>query len=499
MKCLFILIFSLAQIQSFSQTNFGYYFTDVPNANSLAFPVLTRLPDGSIIGTSSINAITDFTLFRMDSSGNILWKKKLSVNSSQILAPSGLMLLNDSTFVMLTELYQISGFCIIKCDFSGNIIWANHYTGIPYFSAQLSPLENGGLVVTERNYIIFINPDGTINFSYDFPSNFTGWESINKNYGVVTIMGTYSNDIYLFDMDTTGLISNSYQYTLVGPILVTNNYVPSNNMAKSHTGGSFVFYSRGSSLIKFDAQNQLIWSKRISVASPSNIVATTDGGCITSSFVDSTSAFSQPLFCKFDSTGNLEWTKAPVDLINPVNISTTAIISDGNNGWYSAMQRNKLLINHIDSVLDGFCSYQNVTPIINTLQIISNTNSVSFSAANIIANPLPITAIPANWYRYDSCSGVLIDSTTGNAENILSDIKIQIYPNPVYSILSISLPHDLVTCTFSLFNSVGQLIESRNVFNKSEFEVELENYHQGLYLVRIQDENRCFIERVVKN
>jgi hypothetical protein len=74
--------------------------------------------------------------------------------------------------------------------------------------------------------------------------------------------------------------------------------------------------------------------------------------------------------------------------------------------------------------------------------------------------------------------------------------KIEIFPNPVYEILTISLP-DSPPADISIYN-----IDGREVFiqdtNSVKTTINMANYYPGIYFVRISRQGQVVVRKIIK-
>jgi len=134
----------------------------------------------------------------------------------------------------------------------------------------------------------------------------------------------------------------------------------------------------------------------------------------------------------------------------------------------------------------------------------SNPNLIYYNTSSSTPNPPSISLgvwtenVPTTT---GACGGNL---TTGNAtlsgavQNVLAkddftfDHSIQIYPNPVNSVLKISSPNHIDMAV--IYNLQGQIISKVNNSN----ELDLSAFQSGMYLVKITSEKGIKIQNIIK-
>lgn len=85
----------------------------------------------------------------------------------------------------------------------------------------------------------------------------------------------------------------------------------------------------------------------------------------------------------------------------------------------------------------------------------------------------------------------------GTTEFMLQDIKI--FPNPFQSIITIRLGK-IIPEKIEITDITGKIMEVKNIFsNESEINLNLNNYTNGVYLVKIMAEGKYTIKKIIKN
>jgi hypothetical protein len=97
------------------------------------------------------------------------------------------------------------------------------------------------------------------------------------------------------------------------------------------------------------------------------------------------------------------------------------------------------------------------------------------------------------------CFGELSDYiiSIGLEENIATHSSIGAYPNPVDNILTITLSENKVY-SIQLFNSIGQIVFSKEKIKDSELIMDVSSYPSGIYYLSVtNDINRDIIKVIV--
>ncbi|MDD4748299.1 MAG: T9SS type A sorting domain-containing protein, partial [Salinivirgaceae bacterium] len=86
-------------------------------------------------------------------------------------------------------------------------------------------------------------------------------------------------------------------------------------------------------------------------------------------------------------------------------------------------------------------------------------------------------------------------SWDGDERSFVNDIKL--YPNPTSGMIMFDAPMSLKGMTVQIYSSNGSIIKEQFIDN-SDFQLDLSNYSNGLYMIKIGDGNDYVIRRIVK-
>ena len=145
-------------------------------------------------------------------------------------------------------------------------------------------------------------------------------------------------------------------------------------------------------------------------------------------------------------------------------------------------------------------------------EFIADDGSGDFSSPNLIyynttaSTPNPPSISFGVWTENNAvtageCGGNLTTGNatlTGNVQNVLAkddftfDHSIQIYPNPVSSVLKITSPNHIDKAL--IYNLQGQIISEINNSNELDFSA----FQSGMYLVKIVSEKGLKIQNIIK-
>ena len=86
-------------------------------------------------------------------------------------------------------------------------------------------------------------------------------------------------------------------------------------------------------------------------------------------------------------------------------------------------------------------------------------------------------------------------STTNNSENNIAELDIQLYPNPVTNVVTINSKSEITQ--IEVYTTIGQLLYLEKL-NNFKTTVDLSNYSNGNYFIKIKTENRQKSFKIIK-
>jgi hypothetical protein len=416
---------------------------------------IKELPNGYLIaagveygnGTDLLN----FNLMKLDSAGNLLWRKayRRTYNeycySFELTPDNGFILVGLSTDSGSTN----SKGLIIKTDSLGQMLWAKN----------IKPI--GGSNNIKK--IIKLN---------------------NGNY---VCMGAWytSPSTYLFEMDTAGTVIwlNTYQgaagnYLAVAP---DNGFIVSG----SHSTNGF--------LLKVDSIGNFQWSNEyIQTSNSANNYAITNGRNHTYVFEgmnnDGNNTTHDLTITKVDSVGNIIWSNSYGPNIN--NVNGTAIIRTADStyfalgGPYSGFVQQGILVKINDSGNSGClqdAETLQVAPL--TITIAPGSYLDSVITLNEV-NPSTIEALE------DTTSTITCTDFNVNVNPIFfSEETISIFPNPFSNTIAITVQKEhMHTLSYTIRNLLGQTIfyyEEKADDNIYSTSVDLSFVSKGIYILEL--------------
>jgi hypothetical protein len=92
-----------------------------------------------------------------------------------------------------------------------------------------------------------------------------------------------------------------------------------------------------------------------------------------------------------------------------------------------------------------------------------------------------------------------IDQNLSTSENIFSN-GIKLYPNPVDSQFSINVSDEIgLPNQIIIYNSLGQIIESKKIVSNSDLIINTVTYSSGVYFIKIIKDDQSTVIRIIKN
>lgn len=90
-------------------------------------------------------------------------------------------------------------------------------------------------------------------------------------------------------------------------------------------------------------------------------------------------------------------------------------------------------------------------------------------------------------------------TTAEGIEEVTSNEKVSIFPNPTHELLNIKLLENKININkITLLNSLGSAIYSTKNFNSNIIQLNLEYYSSGIYFIKIETDNGIIIQKIIK-
>lgn len=401
-------------------------------------------------GNLYLCGLPDDSLFNVyDSSGNFLWGKPFTtpnnitaraicLDNSKNIYLAGYYI--DPIYVGNDTLQPFGGgssdVFVIKCDSSGNFIWAKGFGG--------TSADDCFDICTDRFQNVFI----------------TGFfQSSSITFGDTTLNNSGSTDAYVVKLTSNGTFKWARK---LGTNDLDQGYaicsdINGNVFATGHYGWSFF-------LAKYDSIGALNWIRMASggYAHPGSVCLDNSGNVYTTGYYSSSAIFgtisltssgvNDIFIVKYDENGIVNWAiSAGGESNTDVGLG---IIADNNGSL----------------IMTGY--FQSATANFGSLQL---TNSS----------------------LYQDMFVTKISLLTSNNE-INSESKFNIFPNPATEIMSIEIPTITKDDIISIYNLQGQLLLQQPM-QKAKIEIDISNLAKGLYVILLNSNDGIAVKKFIKN
>lgn len=479
---------------SFSQNIFQAKFS---GSYAMGDHMSTVLSDGTIVFSYDLlsggGADVDIGLTRIDTTGNIIWTKRISGTSIE----SGYFPqeTKDGNIVLAGRAY--GGLLLItKVDLLGNVVWSSlDSVGTGTFTYPIVSRTNGyGLVGSRQTsastydtYLLRTDSIGNFIWGKSYGASNTGpgrtgIETDDHGFLLIgSVITTAQEDMLFIKTDSIGNIQWSKQIgsasiDLVYSITQTNDkgFVISFN----EFGGS----NSGLNVLRLDSAGSIMWVKNYSGIYSGKFSKITDKNEI----VIVGSGFGATVLLKTDSTGNLLWNKyyserntaATLDIApdkgyvmlapNPT-FDTLIVIKTDENG-YSGCQEGSASISVFNSTVAE-------NPV--SLMVSSHGGTSSYS---LVSNDIQMNS--------DLCNTTEVNIDERNK-------FVKLFPNPASNELNLFFDHS-GPLKYRIYSSTAQLVLNGTIDTES-FSLDISNLSDGIFILELTMENEILRKPFVVN
>ena len=467
----------------------------------------------------------DFGVIRTDSVGNLIWKKTYGGNKMDYaicvikgIRPNRYYIGGVSRSESSNNYHSPSNLgdaWLIAIDSAGNQLWNMCYGG--YDGEAFHSLIQLG----DSNIIYGIGLTGSPSNSGDVSNNYnstvSGWIcKINANNGTLIKERVYGG---------------SHEDKLINSAKLNNNSFLVQAATQSRDHDVWTHYGNGQTvengwLLNIDTALNIVWQKTIGtsggIGAIADVIKTQDGGFAvwggtvnrpgdTSSFtfyVDTLPPYGtrkqEAFIIKYDSIGNELWQQhysAPLDRV-------------GFEGRFVQMQDKGFVFSSVVSKWHGFSlwpySYGSVlfrTDSVGNFVSASrygNGNGGGLQTRNLFTtwdNKLVVvsrgsaacsSSNKVGWSLFQIGHQLAIE------DNSKSEPSIKVYPNPSNGIINIDFENTDGIKRISIYNTLGQMIESTAVNTSlKHYSINLNGKPKGLYFIGIETENDMLFRKVI--
>ncbi len=162
--------------------------------------------------------------------------------------------------------------------------------------------------------------------------------------------------------------------------------------------------------------------------------------------------------------------------------------------------------NDLACVWDGtgscsLCAYACIIKFRNSCgEVLDNAYTVTViggSAKSASADTIETNKNTIYNFRQKENIPVLFEQNHIHVEEIVSSIKLNIYPNPNKGIFSLSLEDNFEPYTLCIYDIVGQEIYHREELSSIEHRINIENKSKGVYLLKVIINNKTITKRII--
>jgi len=483
---------------------------------------------------------------KLDGNKNILWAKALESTSSNY---GSAIDIDDEGNIVLTGFFrgtidldpgvnvqnraslgQLDVY-IIKLNSEGEFLWGKTFGGQDYVRSYGATFDENGNVLLVGAF------KGTCDFD---PSN---------NQYELTSAG--NEDIFIQKLDINGSFlwakhfgSNEIDNGLSIATDENNNVFTTGffvNSVDFDPGiGSNIISTNGSSnsfILKLDSNGEFVWVKQIEGASSCkgySIHVDKDGNLLSTGLLQATADFdpsidnynltssgSQDIYIqKLNNDGDFLWAKQIGDFSNDEGYSVTSDLAgniyvsghfygtvnfDSEENTVSLTSNGSLDVFILKLKSEGqFIWARNVGgPNSDHSKSISVNNYGHIFITGFFSENIDLD--PNSNVENFTCSGELavfvlklIQTEPVNTNEISDPIMASVFPNPCSESISISLNHIYSNVEISLVNSLGRIVQKKNVNEKKDIQLPL-NAPSGVYFLTIKTEKKIYRYKLIKN
>lgn len=127
----------------------------------------------------------------------------------------------------------------------------------------------------------------------------------------------------------------------------------------------------------------------------------------------------------------------------------------------------------------------------------NNQANSSFTVALNATTVFIVKGVDANGCPGSSTVNITVKPCTGLDQISESNLGIEVFPNPSKGELTIQSPVFGDNVTIEVYNSIGQLVQQNKLVSPA-VKLDLQNLNNGVYYIRIKEDNRQEVVRIIK-
>ncbi len=467
----------------------------------------TTSDSGYVICNSSISFANPFSqgiyFVRLDQFGDTIFTKTFYRNDYHCYGRS-IYETSDGGFIMGVA---HSGSGLIKTDAAGNITWSkklsmsNGYYGMPVAgnsflctssfgnAMYLSKVDMNGNMLFENRYF-------TINSWYSSSEHFMLYSSYEcANTDIIStgyyINGSSNGEILLIRTDSAGNIKFVKSYD--SDIYFESAYKVIELADKSivAVGG---WGELKTVILKTDSLGNPIFFKKIGNSQGSNAVAADDKGNLYLTGGTSIVGNALAIITKTNSLGNIIWSKtyenAEVGLCIELTPDKGMVMAGITNSFGAGGYDTYLC--KTDSMGDAGCDISDSLFSINVINPIV-TDHILLVMPDTVCSNFPMLVN----------SGTIVSTKCQNftlsADELQSDLDIELYPNPVTDMIMIDVGENFdIQIHLSVYSISGQLLVKKSFDHTGTITLDLQHLSGGVYFLQVDDGKKSMTRKFIK-
>ncbi|TDX83153.1 T9SS type A sorting domain-containing protein [Epilithonimonas xixisoli] len=439
---------SVEWTQNYKINNTYSYNLGLDNDNNFTF-----FAKDSYFDTESGETIDNIHLVRLNAGGVV---SDVTVNiDAEFYYPYKLLATTDNAFITSNE----NDGSLQKFSATGALVWEKSF-GNDFFTNEF--------IKTSDNNLL------TIGVNFDENDFYYLFRKMNNNG--TTIWEKKSQKLNGMYFEPTAITqTNDGGYIVAG--------VYGDNLEAE--------YMLGTNLVKLNANGDVNWEKRIAVPAnsevwPQKILLSNDGGFVILSEFDDDSGTTNYncQYAKYDSNGNVLWSKVTTDYISSIQKSL-------DNGY-------------VLSTIE-----ENTDPSLNTFELRKIDESGNFvwkknfgalgnSSSDSLVRTSDGFASLTNFYNDLGTSvkitkfGVPIAATSDIAKQ-----SITLYPNPTVDFLNLKIDNVKSIEQIDFYDVSGRLVKS--ILDSIAININVKDLKKGSYIVKVKAGDRHLVSKFIKN
>gem|GEM_PF-4208398 len=101
-------------------------------------------------------------------------------------------------------------------------------------------------------------------------------------------------------------------------------------------------------------------------------------------------------------------------------------------------------------------------------------------------------------YVYNYVRAVRNASDPSANDDLIQPLRLNIYPNPVTGVCTLSLEKNSESAVVDLYNLRGALVTRQNFSNTRQFQLDMSNLPSGIYFVKVKSNTTSSTTKLLK-